>query len=399
MRYDKVPEDLSIDYQKMLDYAFDMQAGEKEYGDKKDLPEYLAEKRGILKDGDLLCTAAYHLFEVFLRGKRYKLAGIADVSSLPENRHKGYIRRIMLELLHELREKEIYLSLLWPFSHAFYKKMGWGLINKMSIYKFNPDILKFTGKLNSGRFRRVKSEDLEDIKAVYEKYAVKYNLAIKRSKQWWNHQIFKKGEDEPYCYLWEVNGEPRSYLIYRAKQGSRPGWGNWIMDVEEVAFLDIEAFMQLFKFIYYHQSQLSRVYLQCPEDIPLFDLVYEPTEVESIVKPGSMFRLVDVKKALEMLAFPEKPGGNLIFRINDPLLEWNSGVFECEIARGQVKCKKSDKNPGFILDVEVLSQIYAGYLSPVQACLLNKLKVEDDADFKLLNKLFPSEKVYLQEHF
>ena len=72
------------------------------------------------EDGTLTARIINNQFELYLDGTAVQAGGIGAVSTLPEYRDKGSIRKIFQTLLPEAYRSGEILSALYPFSHAFY---------------------------------------------------------------------------------------------------------------------------------------------------------------------------------------------------------------------------------------------------------------------------------------
>src|SRR6185369_1291369 len=85
---------------------------------------FVAERAGAL-------VGHAFLFPLGLRvaGAEVPAGGIASVGVAPEARGTGVATAMMQSLHDELRTRKAPVALLYPFRHAFYKKLGYGAVS------------------------------------------------------------------------------------------------------------------------------------------------------------------------------------------------------------------------------------------------------------------------------
>lgn len=98
MKYNRIPEERRRNFFKILDYAFRPHEEEREYKDEDDFWEIVdGEYRGLFDGEDLLSVSTIIPFEIRSRGVKTKAGGISTVATPSENRHQGFVRRILKE--------------------------------------------------------------------------------------------------------------------------------------------------------------------------------------------------------------------------------------------------------------------------------------------------------------
>lgn len=403
--YREVPEEDREAFQETLHYAFSPHKEEVDYHDDEDYWPSMGDLRGIYDNGELLAVSSIHYLNSHLRGKWLPMGGVSAVATSPGNRHRGYIKNMLAEMLAELRDKGIALSCLWPFSYPFYDRLGWRVCDNYTTYELDPEVLKFTADEPGGEFRQVSKGEHEIIEPTYRKFARKFNLPLKRSPEWWDHHRFSQWDKQVYCYLWKRKEEVKGYVLYSAEKGPQGEWKKKLK-VDELVYESEEAFFQLLRFLYNHGSQMSQITLPgpIPGKLSLLDLVEDPRDVKALEKPGIMVRCVDVKKALESLTYPENPRGEITMKVKDPLLEANSGtyylVFDGSSSDPEVdRATENGDDPDLSLEVGSLTQLYTGYLSPRQAVTANKITLSNRDKLELLEKIFPAGETLFYDGF
>jgi len=402
--YKKVKEEDRDKFQDMIHYAFSPHREEVDHHKDEDYWSMIGDPRGIYDGDKLLAVSSIHYLESRLRGEWLTMGGIGAVATAPENRHKGYTKVMFTELLRELREKNVILSSLWPFSYPFYDKLGWRSCDKYTTYELVPEVLKFAAKNPDGKFRQVFRDDHGDIVSTYRKFVRKFNLPLRRSSDWWKYNRFRQWDKTVYCYLWEKNTDVNGYVIYSIEKGLQ-GEQKKKLNVDELVYETEEAFFQLLRFLYNHGSQMSRITLPSPlpEGLSMLDLVDDPRALETREKPGIMFRCVDVKAALEALPFPERVEDKIIISIEDPLLKKNSEQFCLNFDGASPpaisRINQQGPKPDISMDVGSLTQLYVGYLNPSQAVTAGNITLENEDKLPALNKIFPGKRTLFYDGF
>ncbi|GAA0200535.1 enhanced intracellular survival protein Eis [Haladaptatus pallidirubidus] len=395
--YRPIPAKRKREYDQFLHYAFRPEDGPKSDEDDDDKPN-LGDRRGLFDGDDLLCVCKHHWFTTRIRDEWHEMAGLSAVASPPESRRGGLVRQMLKHSLAEYRENEAYFSALWPFSYEFYRKYGWGTVNKYTKYETTPDALALNTD-PTGDFRRLDADEWELLQSAFDAHSEGYALSIDRTEEWWRHRVFEGWKKDPYVYAWVPNREKnaRGYVVYTIQEED-DGDGKRLK-VWEMAHADDEAYRHLLRFAQYHDSQVETVELSHePENTTLLDMVDNPRDVNCEIETGPMFRLVDVPRALESISYPGEISENIVLRVADSLAEWNDGTFELD-TDDIVLCDRTEDDPDVTLNVNTLSQLVAGYYSVEDAERFGSCSIESDDARVHLNSLFPKRDVFLREGF
>ncbi|WP_207588703.1 GNAT family N-acetyltransferase [Halomontanus rarus] len=443
--YRPLPDEQRDVFHEYVSYAFAPTDGPTEYDPEEESERAkLGSRRGLYPEGETadtdtdtgakselkrpLSVCRHHWFDARVRGDFHAAPGLSAVATPPENRRGGFVRELLRRSLEEYRERDARFSLLWPFEYGFYRQYGWDTSNKRTVYECDPETLAFTAGERKGSFSRIEADDYESLVPVYETHASEYALSLARDGEWWRHRVFSSWETDPFVYAWERDGEVRGYLTYTIEEEREAGGENGrdepTMDVDELAFVDHEAYLALLSFCYNHDSQVGRVRLPAPEESRLLDLVGDPAGVDCTVEPGPMVRIVDVAETLSALSYsglerlesfePFEAGDRLrvTLAVEDPLVEWNDGVFGLSVSPengigedsdGAMTCEREpatpSADPDATIDIGALSQLAVGYRSAKTLERAGRLAVSGERVTETLAALFPSTPVYLREFF
>lgn len=394
LEYRPIPEDRLGEFRAHVGYAFRPEAGP-DFGTSDDAADQPGEPYGLFAGDELRCVCRHLFFRACLRDDWHDLAGLAAVATPPEHRRRGLVARLLRESLRDYRDRGIALSGLWPFEHPFYRRYGWETVNNYAAYECDPDALAFADDRRDGSFRRIDVDDWRDLESAYSAFAERYALTFERTERWWRRRVFAGWREDPYVAAWERDGEVRGYLTYTVEENDE---GN-LLRVGELTPADHEAYLHLLRYLRYHDSQVDRVRFSGPPDARLLDLADDPREIECTIRPGPMVRLVDVPTALEAASYPRTVEGSLAIEVQDPTAAWNDDTFRMAVEDGALECARAEGSADASVDVNTLSQLYAGYRPLDDLERSGTLTVRDPDARELLDSLFPERPVYLRQGF
>ncbi|MBM7703348.1 GNAT family N-acetyltransferase [Metabacillus iocasae] len=336
---------------------------------------------GIFEDNRL--ASKLHLFphSVFIEKKEIKMGGIAGVATWPEYRRLGYVNKLMIHSLKEMKRCGQLISYLHPFKVSFYRKYGWELIADQKKYQIKKEDLTPLSQASGFIKRACIEQDTEQLNHIYELYAKQYNGMLKRSQKWW--RSFAEDKSIHYVMYFNSMNEPLGYLMYSIKDKK--------MKVEEFIAIEIDGTKALWNFICQHDSMIEEVEIVVPANDLLAYMLQNP-QIEQHVHPYFMGRIVDVENFL--LQYPlKKIEQPLFIHLYDAHAEWNNGTYL--IKNGQVKlyqkgneassCAHPPKR-GIQLDIQTLTCVLMGYKRVDELVRIGRIQGEKE-ETELLKEL------------
>ncbi|MFX0184421.1 MAG: enhanced intracellular survival protein Eis, partial [Candidatus Hodarchaeota archaeon] len=207
---------------------------------------------GCFQDDKLVGGMILYDFEMNLFSKHIlKSGGIGEVC-VDLLYKKEHVAKDLMTFSHQFfDEKGFCMTCLYPFSPAFYRKMGYGIGQKMSQYRFEPKAVPTTSKQN------VSYLSLSDRIAVFEtfkRYASSTHGMILRSKERFEPML-KSGRTLGY---WE-NESLQGYLFFRFKRVQGGTWLQNDIEILELVYETPEALRGLMTFLAIQQDQINKV--------------------------------------------------------------------------------------------------------------------------------------------
>ncbi|WP_297887727.1 enhanced intracellular survival protein Eis [uncultured Halorubrum sp.] len=412
--YRPFPEEREDEFSAFMRYAFSPERGPYDPEADDDDREHLAEYRGLFDGEEAVAVCGHHDFTLRIRGRDRDAAGLSAVASPPEHRRQGHIERLLRESLTEYRGDDVRYSVLWPFEHAFYRRYGWATVNRYRWVKTPPEQLAFAadatdGGDGTGEFRRLDADDHGRAADLLAATADRYDFTMARTAAWWREHTLRGWQTDPFVYGLERDGDLRALLSYTFTE--RDDGDGKAMVVSDAAVADPADWDRVFRFCRDHDSQVERVRLRLPADVSLLDRVDDPRAVTEEVRPGPMFRLVDVPAALRGLAPDPALDAAFTLAVDDPLVDWHDRPIRVTVADGEVDAERVDAAEAGESDTDdsdvtagigALSQLYAGYRDVDDLRAHAALDVGDGPGESLaadLAALFPPRRTFLREGF
>jgi predicted acetyltransferase len=345
----------------------------------------------IEEDGEARASATVLPLESFVEGAPRPMGGISAVMVHPAYRRRGYAGELMRAVLRDMRERDVALSLLSPFAHAFYRVFGYELASEVIQYSLKPSDLSTSPE--QGHLRDYREGDLPSLMEAYEAEALRHTLGVRRSRRHWEEILAEK---ERYVAVYQREGEVEGYIIYKISSWQEQD-PRRTLRVDEFVAATVRANAALLSFlagfdplVYVHGIKLST-----SRGEPLHPYL-QSSYVKASIDPDQMLRLVDVETALGYLELAsEEP---LVLDVRDDVIAENQG--EYTLGHGRV-VRGAEAEESVSLDVRQLAQLYAGYLPARELVRHDLVQPSSKGALELLESLFPvgDPRLYRPDHF
>ncbi len=342
-----------------------------------------------LKDGSVTCLAHLNPYTLRLRGKDVPASYIVGLATHPAARRGGAGRQLLTAALEEMKRRGHYVHILMPSKAGFYQPYGYELYchqwkETMRLESLRP----LTDK--SVRFAFVNSTDQWVFLAkVYEKYTQNLSGYVVRDEASWRSHIEAQLAEGHIAVVFD-DDEPIAYMFYQ--------FGEPTIVSGEFVYASIKGKRGLLEYIYNHRSQGKT--FQWNEGIHDQSYRFYPDGKEGHeTMPFMTCRIVDVKGALEQIAYPAGVEGSVVFQITDPLASWNTGTFRLTVRDGCGTVQKPDGgHAGAAMPVGTLALLVFGAMDVSDLAFNEKIAGCESALCQLA-AFFPTEKCYINEWY
>jgi predicted acetyltransferase len=288
-----------------------------------------------------------------VRGKLFRMVGIADVASHPAGRRKGYVRAILRHLFEVSRDEGYPVSCLYPFKESFYERFGYVTFPQVRKILFDPEALAPVLKMDhKGCVELVKFEDgyaeyreyLEGLQQITHGFA-RFSLPSPEMAK----------ERETWLALARLQDKLVGLMQYNLKEKLMQQH----LYAHDFLFSNAQGKFLLLDWIARHINQVSRAELVLHPSTrgELFFTDLRPEQKGLFVSP--MGRVIDVER-LEGL--PVGPG-EITIQVSDADGEWNNDIWRFAGEKDGLAIEKS-ANPDCHLTIQGLSALVYGVYSP-----------------------------------
>lgn len=342
---------------------------------------------GWKEDGQLAAKVHQIPLSCYINGKAFAMGGIAGVASWPEYRRRGMVKHLLYHALVKMKENGQSISLLHPFSFAFYRKYGWEHAFTRQHYSLPMKRLKKKWNLSGGYVRRI-GPDIPLLQQIYSEYASTFNGMLVRDEAWWRQRVLTKKYQ--IAATFNRQDEPEGYIIYDVTSN--------IFTIKEWAYVNVQAQKQLLHFIANHDSMADKVELTVPERDNLPLLLDEP-RFEQKLTPYFMARIVDVQQFLQEYPFQDE--GEFTLVVSDEFFPENSGTYQLDITAGQTTVnidEQGNDTQAIHCSIQLLTSMLLNFRRPKDYYQAELITGELEA-IERLEKLIPNRQTFLSDFF
>ncbi len=320
-------------------------------------------------------------------GASHPVSAISAVGVRAVARRRGFASELMRAVLQADGELGRPFSLLYPFQHGFYRRLGYATVGFTHFYRLP------TAQLPDNRLlrERVRMVQPADYQAVYELY--RWSLAhgaggLERSAAQWNDRWIS-GDERWVIY---ATDDVEGYLVYQPVEDQ--------LNITELVARTAAAERGLWAFAAAQVEQRQAITYHAPTDQPLWAMLNEPLMHDgrsrgfvlndaATLTAGLMARLVDIPAACERRQVPRHLQGQVVFQLDDPVLAANRASFALCFEHGRLSAVPAQTTPEASCDIVTLSQLWCGVLRASSAVRQGHLHTSPETA-RLLDQLFAS---------
>ncbi len=335
-------------------------------------PRYTWQDGWMVEDaGELAATAIAMPQTWWLGGVPYPASAIAAVGVRAVARRRGFATQLMRAILHADLEQRRPFSLLYPFQHGFYQRLGYAPSGLTHFYRIPlmhiPDAPQLRHKV-----RMLSPDDHQSVYELYRWSLVNSSGGLERDDAHWQ----ARWQDADERWVVYADGDVGGYLVYETIEDQ--------LNLTEMIAATPEAERALWSFLAAQVEQRRAVTYHAPVDKPLWAMLREPLMYQGTrrgfvltdaahLTVGLMARIVDVEAACALRVVPSYVRGSVALSLHDPVLEENNATFTLQFDDGQIRAERSQTIPDATCDIVTLTQLFCGVLSASAAYWMGRL--------------------------
>lgn len=310
-------------------------------------------------------TAAINTYEMTVPGGSLPTAGVTRVSVLSTHRRRGILTAMMRRQFDDVRARGEPLAALYASEAPIYGRFGYGL----AIFSADLDIERARGAFArprdlGGQCRFIDTDQaLNAFMEIWERTRPHHPGMLKVPAEEWRALLsdperHRKHASEHYRVVYEVDGSPAGFALYRIKPDMHDGDFTNTLLLEQLVAATPEAYEALWRYCLEVDLTVRVTGHNRPLEEALQFLLRDARAARMLVTDGIWLRLVDVEAALQARRYAA--AGRLVFDINDPFCPWNAGRYELEAGPAGSRCRRTQANADLELEVDALAATYLG---------------------------------------
>ncbi len=312
-------------------------------------------------NGRAVATTAAYPFTMTIPGGELPAGGVTWVGVAPSHRRRGVASELMRRQLHDLNERGEPIAILWASESAIYGRFGYGIA--APNVELEADRARFRLRDDPEPVGAVRLVDQEEaaqaFPEIYERIRPARAGMLSRTPDWWAHhrlldvEHIRRGAGPKFYALFEVDGRPEAYAMYRLKSDWERGLPKGELWIIEAMATSPAATRELWRFLF-GVDLVTRVkaFIFDPAS-PLFLMVVDPRALHMSIGDGLWLRFVDLERSLAARSY--EASDPVVLEIRDQLCPWNAGRWRID---GGVE--RTDAGAEVALDVADLASVYLG---------------------------------------
>lgn len=298
------------------------------------------------------------------------MTGIAAVGIAPEHRGSGAAIALMQNVVRELHESGMPLSVLYPATQRLYRKAGYEQGGSYCSWEIPTQSIQIIEQPLPAI--PVALENFEWQK-LYQQQAKSNNGNLERHQAIWQRLMQPDEKETIYAYLLGSLDQPQGYIIFRQRRGENESY----LVVRDWVILTTAAAKSFWAFLAKHRSMVNKVQWRGSVVESLSLLLPEQTLDPKFVERW-VLRIINVEKALAARGYPSGVESELHLEVQDDLLDANQGKFILSVANRRGEVTRGGKGE-MKLDVRSLAPLYTNLFTPQQLQQMGYLQATESA--------------------
>lgn len=310
-------------------------------------------------------TAGIFSYEMTVPGGSLPCGGVTRVGVAATHRRRGLLTAMMRSQLDDMHERGEPLAALYASEAPIYGRFGYGLATYQAEIEIQRSRGGFAKPLAAtGRVVMVDVPAATDaFTQVWARVHPTQPGMLGLDARWWRNQladleIHRQGFSPQYRVVYQAEGEPAGFAIYRIKMEWDPAGPIGTLRLESLIAATAEAYAALWRYVL-DVDLIARISAEMrPIDEPLRFLLADLRQPKMRVEDGIWLRLVDVERALAGRRYAVD--GRLVLRVHDAFCPWNDGHYELNGGPTNAVCEHCEGNPDLELSAADLAAVYLG---------------------------------------
>lgn len=350
---------------------------------------YRKENFLLMEDGEKEIRASLHEnpYEMIMNNEKLSSFYIIAVAVSPQYRGKGYMGELIRYSLRNAREKGLDFVFLSPINTEIYRRYGFGYMSSLEKYSISMENIPFERIDRAYKIKKVSEEKnlYEDLIEIYKEKMKNSFAYLERDENYYRRALKEMENENGDIYIFYLENKAAGYISLYKREGS--------IEVRELFGFNKKVIESMFAFIKTHKEYYPELIIKAPVNSNMNFYIHDQTSMEKIEFPFIMGRIVNVENMLKRLHIEDI---ELKISVTDKVIEENNGVYEISVY-GAVS-KKDRIESDIEIDITDLNHLIFGYFSIDEMIELERVKINNREKIEEIKKIFPKQKVYIQEY-
>ena len=346
----------------------------------------------VLEDNSKIVSSLHENDYIFnFNNESIKSKYIVGVSSDIAMRNKGYMSKLLTSMLENSKKKSMPFVFLTPINPKIYRKFGFEYFSNIEYYNFSiEELADFKFPNANYSYIEINEENkksyLTDLIKIYNSNMENKFSYLERDNFYFDKILKEAISDEMKIFILYKNKIASAYIIFGLYEEN--------IEIRECMALDGILYKEILALIYGYRDYYKNISLASPNNSSLEFLFENQLNIEKIVKPFMMLRILDPLAIFKNLKLENS---NINIYIEDKILKENTGLYclDKEIKFSNITEEKASYD--LKIDIGDLVFLITGYFSIDDLIKLGKINIKNKNIIKKLNKIFNKRNSYLYE--
>lgn len=350
---------------------------------------YKKENFLLLEDDEKKIRASLHEnpYKIIMNGKSFPSFYIVGVAVSPQYRGRGYMDELIKYSLKNAEERGLDFIFLSPINTEIYIKYGFGYMSRLEKYRISMKDIPFERINREYEIKKVsdKKNMYENLVEIYDRKMKNNFVYLKRDENYYKRILKELKNENGEIYIFYSGNEPAGYVLFYKREGS--------IEIREFFGLDKKVIETIYSFIKTYKEYYSELIIKAPVYSNMNFYINNQVSMKKNESPFIMGRIINVENMLKRLHIK---GVEVKISVIDKIIKENNGIYEIAV-NGNISKKNQIEND-LEIDISDLNQLIFGYFSLEEMLELEKIKINTLEKIEEIKKIFPKQKVYIQEY-
>ena len=298
--------------------------------------------------------------------------------------------KLLISMLENSKKKSMPFVFLTPINPKIYRKFGFEYFSNMEYYNFTINELA-NFKFPEGNYSYIEINEenknlyLNDLIKIYNSNMKDNFCYLERDKFYFDKILKEAKSDEMKTFILYKNKVASAYIIFGYDKN---------IEIRECMALNSILYKEILALIYGYRDYYKNVSLASPNDSNIEFLFENQLNIEKIVKPFMMLRILNPLAIFKNLKLQNS---NIKIYIEDKILKENTGLYSLD---KEIKFSNiTEEKLAYDLKIDIGDLVFliTGYFSIDDLLKLGKINIKNKNVIKKLNKTFSKKNSYLYE--